>query len=287
MASISMNRDVFWSIAGRAWQSVPWRAIFTRLPLPMLALAASYGVYRFSSFFVPMWVAVIQAAAFEATYLGLSATRDLTEDGRRRARWISVGAVVVSIIYNSLAGLFDRNPEWITDMAIWAEWTLAIMHGLPLALVAYLVADLLLHGNNSMSEILTATVAGLRKDIADAQQVIADLRSAVAGKDQELATLSQQFAASQRYAASQRQNVAAAGQTFADQQRAIADQAAKLAAQAQQLAALRAELDSISQIGGVDVINLAAAAKRGGATWDNLAAWTGIKVGTLRSKLNQ
>jgi len=45
-----------------------WRGILARLPLPMLALAASYGVYEFARLFVPMWVALVQAAAFELTY---------------------------------------------------------------------------------------------------------------------------------------------------------------------------------------------------------------------------
>ena len=40
------------------WQAgqrgrVPWRTVLAVLPLPMLALAASYGVYSFSLLFVP------------------------------------------------------------------------------------------------------------------------------------------------------------------------------------------------------------------------------------------
>ncbi|MFN8504459.1 hypothetical protein [Kouleothrix sp.] len=30
-----------------------WRGVLARLPLPMLALAASYGVYSFAALFVP------------------------------------------------------------------------------------------------------------------------------------------------------------------------------------------------------------------------------------------
>lgn len=122
-----------------------FRVILARLPLPMLALAASYGVYSFAVLFVPTWVAIVQAAAFELTYIGLAVTDGLTDQGRRRATRISVGAVVVSILYNTLAGLFHRNPEWLTAWGGLWEWGLALLHGAPLAWVAYLVADLLLH----------------------------------------------------------------------------------------------------------------------------------------------
>jgi hypothetical protein len=122
-----------------------WRAVLAGLPLPMLALAASYGVYSFALLFVPQWVAIVQAAAFEATYVGLAVLMGLDTAQRRRAGAISVGAVVVSILYNSLAGLFHRRPELLDAMPWWADGILAAMHGAPLALVAYFVADLLLH----------------------------------------------------------------------------------------------------------------------------------------------
>lgn len=122
-----------------------WRGVFARLPLPMLALAASYGVYSFASLFVPFWVAVVQAAAFELTYIGLAVVQGLDGAGRRRATLISVGAVVASVAYNTLAGLFHRNPAWLQALPWYAEVALAVLHGAPLAWVAYLVADLLLH----------------------------------------------------------------------------------------------------------------------------------------------
>lgn len=122
-----------------------WRGFLARLPLPMLALAASYGVYSFARLFVPLWVAVIQAAAFEIVYIGLAVQPGLDEKARRRATAISVGAVVVSILYNTLAGLFHRNPDWLVAMPWYAEAGLAVLHGAPLAWVAYLVSDLLLH----------------------------------------------------------------------------------------------------------------------------------------------
>ena len=121
-----------------------WRALFAALPLPMLALAASYGVYNFARLFVPAWVAVIQAAAFELVYIGMAVT-PLTPAQRRRATLIALGAVVVSMAYNSLDGLFHRRPGLLADTPLWADVVLALLHGVPLAALAYLVSDLLLH----------------------------------------------------------------------------------------------------------------------------------------------
>ena len=121
-----------------------WRGILARLPLPMLALAASYGVYEFARLFVPVWVALVQAAAFELTYIGLAVVQ-VSADQRRRARLISIGAVVVSVLYNTLSGLFHRRAELLIDLPLAADVALALLHGAPLAWVAFLVADLLLH----------------------------------------------------------------------------------------------------------------------------------------------
>jgi hypothetical protein len=111
----------------------------------MLALAASYGVYSFALLFVPAPVAIVQAAAFELTYVGLAVLIGLDERQRGRAGLISIGAVVVSILYNSLAGFFHRRPDALAELAWWADGILSALHGAPLALVAYFVADLLLH----------------------------------------------------------------------------------------------------------------------------------------------
>lgn len=125
--------------------AINWRDVLARLPLPMLALAASYGVYSFALLFVPEWVAVVQAAAFELTYVGLAVTQGLGEQQRKRATGISIGAVAASIIYNTLAGWFQAQPQLLTHASALAWLCLAVLHGAPLAWVAYLVADLLLH----------------------------------------------------------------------------------------------------------------------------------------------
>ena len=123
-----------------------WRDLLARLPLPMLALAASYGVYSFALLFVPPWIAVVQAMAFELVYIGLAVV-NLPAEQRRRAQAISIGAVVVSVAYNTLDGLFHRRPGLLAAPDLWLDVALSLLHGVPLAVLAYLVADLLLHHN--------------------------------------------------------------------------------------------------------------------------------------------
>ncbi len=127
----------------------------------MLAFAASYGVWSFNTLFVPSWVALAEAAAFEATYIGLSTLDSLTPDNRRRATAISVGAVVVSIIYNSLAGFAHRQPQLFINVDWRYDAVLALLHGAPLALVAYFVADLLLHAPSSKPVPPASSLASL------------------------------------------------------------------------------------------------------------------------------
>lgn len=130
--------------------------LLPRLPLPMLALAASYGVYQFALLFAPWWVALIQAAAFEVTYIGLAMIESETVEQRRRATAISIGAVVVSVLYNSLAGFLHRNG--LGELSTWGEVALATLHGAPLAIVAYLVADLLLHKSEPQQPAVVSAI---------------------------------------------------------------------------------------------------------------------------------
>lgn len=141
------------------WLRTNWRALLSRAPLPMLALAASYGVYSFALLFVPWWVALAQAAAFESTYLGLAVLESSDAAKRKRAGAISIGAVVVSVIYNSAAGFFHRNPDTLLGTPWYAEVALAMAHGAPLAIVAYLVADLLLHATRPTRSVPVADSA--------------------------------------------------------------------------------------------------------------------------------
>ena len=118
------------------------RWLFERLPLPMLALSAAYGVWSFNSLFVPPFFALVSAGAFELVYVSLSVAR---VQSRVKALWIAGSAVAVSVIYNSLAGLFHLRPALLADKLLIADVALAVLHGLPLAVLAYFVADLLLH----------------------------------------------------------------------------------------------------------------------------------------------
>ena len=160
-----------------------WRAILATLPLPMLALAASYGVYEYSRLFVPAWVALAQAAAFEMTYLGLSVVQ-VQHDQRHRARLISLGAVVVSVCYNTLAGLFHREPALLEAAPLWANVVLSLLHGAPLAWLAFLVADLLLHRVPDAANRAAPDMAQLRQALNQAEmraaQAEAQARDAMA-----------------------------------------------------------------------------------------------------------
>jgi predicted DNA-binding protein (UPF0251 family) len=124
-----------------------WRGILARLPLPMLAIPASYGVYEFTALFVPTWVAIMQAAAFETVYVGLAAYDKLTNQDKWRALGISIFAVGASVIYNTLAGYFHRSPQALIswESVWWGGLILAALHGVPLALLAFFVSNFTLH----------------------------------------------------------------------------------------------------------------------------------------------
>lgn len=121
------------------------REALALLPLPMLGLAACYGVYLFASRFVPGWVAVIEAGGFEFVYIGLAAMRNLNDQERKKAMLISMGAVGVSMTYNALAAALEMQPDLFENLDRFWFWVIAITHGAPLALLSFLVADLILH----------------------------------------------------------------------------------------------------------------------------------------------
>lgn len=169
-----------------------WRSVLAVLPLPTLALAASYGVWSFNSLYLPMWAAVVSAASFELVYLGL-AVAHLSEPQRVRAKKISYGAVGVSVVYNTLAGLAHRQPQYFTDLQWYSEALLAIVHGAPLAIVAYLVSDLLIHREHGTSDTMRLHVPVLALarvpeqpsypepvQIQDAPKVVAETSDTVA-----------------------------------------------------------------------------------------------------------
>lgn len=126
-----------------------WRGFLARWPLPLLGLAASYGVYRFALVFVPVWVAIVTASAFEFVYIGLAVYDGFGEKERREALYVSLGGVVTSILYNVLDGYFHRRPALLDAMPWWGDLLLAFVHGAPLAVLAFLVSRLVMHPDSS------------------------------------------------------------------------------------------------------------------------------------------
>lgn len=154
-----------------------WRLALTRAPLPLLALSAAWGVWQFQALFVPWFVAALSAAAFEAVYVALAVTE--TRDSRR-ASAISVAAVAVSVIYNTLSSLFAIRPALLVDRPLWADVTLAVLHGAPLAIVAYAVADLLLHQGAPVAPVVAAAADDAPPPAPEAHPSVVYLRD-VAG----------------------------------------------------------------------------------------------------------
>ena len=147
------------------------RQWIARLPLPLLALSAAYGVYQFQALFVPIWVALLSAIAFESVYLSLSFTP--TPD-TKRAMVISISAVGVSVLYNTLSSLFHLRPLLLDSRPLWADIALAVLHGAPLAIVAYAVADLLLHRTIVEHDNTTALATMLRTPTNDSDLVVTE-----------------------------------------------------------------------------------------------------------------
>jgi hypothetical protein len=113
----------------------------TLLPISLLALSASYGIYSFSLLFVPWYIAGITALAFEMTYISLVFI-DST-----KAKPVSIMAVIVSVLWNvghSMFVLYPASVEMVYNSLL-MSFILAAIHGIPLATLAYLVADVSLH----------------------------------------------------------------------------------------------------------------------------------------------
>ncbi len=136
---------------GSSWSR--FADIFPILPLPSLGLAASWGVYHFSLHFVPMAVAIIEAAGFEAVYIGLAISNGLSADLRKRVTQVSLSAVAVSVTYNAISaalyastgGDMEKSHDLISALHPVLFWVVAILHGAPLAILAYFVSNLVIH----------------------------------------------------------------------------------------------------------------------------------------------
>jgi hypothetical protein len=155
------------------------RDILARLPLPMLALSAAYGVWQFQALFVPLWVALLSALAFESVYIALALA---PASDPRRATVISLTAVTVSVLYNTLSSLFHIRPALLLERPLWADVALACLHGAPLAIVAYAVADLVLHRTATPHTTPHHTAAPVETPVL-AQQVNVTIEAAPALPD--------------------------------------------------------------------------------------------------------
>lgn len=138
------------ALQAQAFGCLPYIALFT------LGLSASYGVFQFGLLYVPWYVSLVTAAAFELTYVGLSVVTIRNTQEKDRASWVARGAVFVSVAYNVISGYLHRNP--ITRFEWWLEIIFAILHGAPLAIVAYSLASLLLHSREADATSTTITL---------------------------------------------------------------------------------------------------------------------------------
>ncbi len=117
--------------------------LVAKIALPLLAFPASYCVYVFAQEFVPFWVAIIEAAAFELTYIGLALIGNMNTNQRTLAKNVSVGAVVISIIYATIAAAIHLQPGIMNGISGYLFWGAAALYGTPLALLGYHLSKLL------------------------------------------------------------------------------------------------------------------------------------------------
>jgi hypothetical protein len=278
-----------------SWFRRNWRGLLARLPLPTLALAASYGVGSFAALFVPTIIAIIQAAAFELTYIGLAIIEVPEAARRRRATMISVSAVAVSVVYNSAAGYFHRNPGALIGLSFPEELGLAIAHGAPLAIVAYLVADLLLHTRprdltrlRAQRRALVRRLIGVVRtartlldaataDLAQARAQLAQLQATAAQPDPLLAQQATEIA-------QLREQAAQAEWAAAQLTRETAE---RLRKQEQEIARLKEEAAQPLVINDFDVTALAQRLRDRGITTRDAAQLIGMPESTLRSRLGK
>lgn len=153
-------------IAAFRYLRLPWRAVLAMLPTPMLGFASSYGVYAFNTHFAPPWVAIIMAAAYEVTYVGIAAFANLSTSQVDKGNKIARDAAVISFAQNALAGLVYIQPS-VRGYEAWGAWSLLV--NLPLAAlhaaqvwIAYRAANFTLHKSSTAEKIVN--VDGFSED---------------------------------------------------------------------------------------------------------------------------
>ncbi len=118
-------------------------ALLPILPLPTLGIAASWGVFHFANVFSPTIIAIFEAVGFELVYIGLSTLRDLPDKFRKYRQYVSLGAVAVSVVYNSLSAWLVLQPDLFDSLHFGWQIAVSVAHGLPIAVLGYFVADLI------------------------------------------------------------------------------------------------------------------------------------------------
>lgn len=150
-------------------RGLSWRMVAASLPTPMTGIAASYGVYAFNAIFLPPWVAVIEAAAFETVYIGLPALDNLTPAQHAKARTVAMAAGWVSFVQNigsaffytpvgakAIAGI-EAGPMQVSVPFFLA---LATIHAL-MVWIGYHSAVLVFHRNAAQPADTPATLTAL------------------------------------------------------------------------------------------------------------------------------
>jgi len=241
------------------------RKLLALLSVPLLAVPSAVGVY---AYLVPesgQIAAGLAAAGFEVLYIGVNILVIASPDLRRYARNVSLAAVVVAVLMNSLAHYGLKVPSAYAG-ALFDPLAamLALIASAPLAGLAYAVSVLL----HRLSE------ADVRTHAADVQ-----LRAELAHRDTEIAQLRDNLAQQQDAAAQARTDLAQEARRTRELEALLAQRDAEIA-RLQEAAAPPPPADAL------DLPKIAQALREPRATsWREIEALLGVAQSTLRGRL--
>lgn len=248
-----------------------WRRRFLALlSVPLLAVPSAVGVYAFLATESGWLAAGLAAAGFEVLYIGVNVLVITTPDLRRYARNVSLAAVIVAVLMNSLAHYATNVPRAYTG-ALFQPLTavLALIASAPLAGLAYAVSVLL----HRLSE------ADVRNGAEDVR-----LRAALAQRDSEIARLRDDFA-EQAAALAHAQDEHLRHATEIAHAHTTA--AAEVAQRDSEIAHLRAAVISAAAPTTLDVTAIARLLREPRAIpWREIEDLLGVAQSTLRSRLD-
>lgn len=161
-----------------------WRKVLAALPVPMLSFASSYGVYAYNLLFVPPWVAVVMAAAYDVTFSGIPALDIPDPTQRERGKRIALGAAWISFLQGAIAGVFHAVPDLHAYLAAWSMSGRVILYSVGASLhaaqtwVAYHAAAFTLHRSDAPVvnadkpvKSFIARPASMRRDVIAAKMM--------------------------------------------------------------------------------------------------------------------